>query len=62
MSSDGILDPGSLIGALRRSEPGLVRGLMLRASIMSLNLLLRERVVFEYDPLVPELRSLTQGV
>ena len=60
--SDGNLVSGSLIGVLRRSEPGLAKGLMLRASIVSLNLLLREPVTFEYDPLVPELQSLTRGI
>ena len=60
--SDRNLVPGLLIGVLRRSEPGLAKGLMLRASIVSLNLLLRERVTFKYDPLVPKLQSLTRGI
>ena len=58
--------PGSLVGMLRRSEPGLAKGLLLRACVGGTNRksnLLFEGVGHSSATLrVPELRSGTRGV
>ena len=59
MNGDGNLVSGSLVRTLRRSEPGLVKGLVLRAYVGGVDCKFESFVegtgYFEYNPLIPEL-------
>ena len=61
--SDGNLVSGLLVGMLRRSEPGLAKGLVLKAYVGGIDRKFESFVegmgYFKYDPPIPELRSLT---
>ena len=64
-NSDGSLVSGSLARMLRRSKPGLVKRLMLRAYVggvnCKLNLLFEGAGHFECDPSIPKLQSIAWG-